>query len=406
MSSSNIEDEEKSEEIKQTALEACQRLLNIEFLLSPPGGRPCNARITNIENFQTQTVAGTNYFLDLTAKWDGNCGNREFVCQGMTVFEPLPFQCDQDCLESTREDEVQLIEIFAEEGGCGGCLSEATIDDQENASELKREGVEACKRLLINEFGLCPPGSRNCQASLRQVDNFQTQVVAGTNYIMDLTLELNGQEYQCTEITLYEPLSGGLESIRESDVNVLELSVPEPIGCPGCAFQQSLEDQENALELKREGVEACKRLLINEFGLCPPGSRKCQASLRQVDNFQTQVVAGTNYIMDLTLELNGREYQCTEITLYEPLAGGYESIRESDVNVLDLSVPEPIGCPGCAFQSEQSLEDLDNGEQLINEGLLACQRLLKNQFGLSFRCDLSFENVDNFRTQVTFFNSV
>jgi len=104
--------------------------------------------------------------------------------------------------------------------------------------------------------------------------------------------------------------------------------------------------------------------------------------------------------MDLTLELNGREYQCTEITLYEPLAGGYESIRESDVNVLDLSVPEPIGCPGCAFQSEQSLEDLDNGEQLINEGLLACQRLLKNQFGLSFRCDLSFENVDNFRTQV------
>ena len=293
LSSSNIEDEEKSEEIKQTALEACQRLLNIEFLLSPPGGRPCNARITNIENFQTQVVAGTNYFLDLTAKWDGNCGNREFVCQGMTVFEPLPFQCDQDCLESTREDEVQLIEIFAEEGGCGGCLSEATIDDQENASELKREGVEACKRLLINEFGLCPPGSRNCQASLRQVDNFQTQVVAGTNYIMDLTLELNGREYQCTEITLYEPLSGDLESIRESDVTVLE-----------------------------------------------------------------------------------------------------------------LSVPEPIGCPGCAFQSEQSLEDLDNGEQLINEGLLACQRLLKNQFGLSFRCDLSFENVDNFRTQVTFFNSV
>ena len=133
--------------------------------------------------------------MDLTAKLDENCGGREFVCREMTVFEPLPFQCDLPfCLESTREEDVQLEEIFAQEEGCGGCASEANIEDQENVSELKREGVEACKRLLINEFGLCPPGSRKCQASLRQVDNLQTQVVAGTKYIMDLTLELNGKE--------------------------------------------------------------------------------------------------------------------------------------------------------------------------------------------------------------------
>ena len=174
--------------------------------------------------------------MDLTAKLDENCGGREFVCREMTVFEPLPLPDRPIFLESIREEDVQLEEIFDQEG-CGGCASEANIEDQEIASELKREGVEACKRLLINEFGLCPPGSRKCQASLRQVDNFQTQVVAGTNYIMDLTLELNGREYQCTEITLYEPFSGGLQSIREDFVTVLDLSVPEPIGCPGCAFQ-------------------------------------------------------------------------------------------------------------------------------------------------------------------------
>ena len=302
-SPSNIEDEELSEEIKQTALEACQRLLNIEFLLSPPGGRPCNARISKIENFQTQTVAGTNYILDLTAKWDGNCAGREFVCREITIYEPLPFECDQSyCLNSIREEDVVLQEITEQEEICAGCASEASIEDQEIAQELKREGVEACKRLLINEFGLCPPGSRRCLATLKQVDNFQTQVVAGTNYIMDLTLEVNGRQFQCTEITLYEPLPFNcdrdvcLESIRERDVTFLELTVPEPVGCPGCAFQESLEDLENGQQLKNEGLQACERLLKSQFGL----RANCMMSLENVDNFRTQVRLLSFYLSCLT----------------------------------------------------------------------------------------------------------
>ena len=103
-SESNIEDQDIADELKQNALQTCHKLLSAEFNLRATNGAPA---IKEIDNFHTQVVAGTNYIMDVVVQY----GNRELVCQRLTLYRPLPFACDKEvCLQSVRENQVVLLE--------------------------------------------------------------------------------------------------------------------------------------------------------------------------------------------------------------------------------------------------------------------------------------------------------
>ena len=103
-SESNIEDQDIADELNQNALQTCHKLLSAEFNLRATNGAPA---IKQIDNFHTQVVAGTNYIMDVVVQY----GNRELVCQRLTLYRPLPFACDKEvCLQSVRENQVVLLE--------------------------------------------------------------------------------------------------------------------------------------------------------------------------------------------------------------------------------------------------------------------------------------------------------
>ena len=100
----NIEDQDIADELKENALQTCHKLLSAEFNLRATNGAPV---IKQIENFHTQVVAGTNYIMDVVVQY----GNRELVCRRLTLYRPLPFNCDKEvCLQSVRENQVVLLE--------------------------------------------------------------------------------------------------------------------------------------------------------------------------------------------------------------------------------------------------------------------------------------------------------
>ena len=100
----NIEDQDIADELKENALQTCHKLLSAEFNLRSTNGAPV---IKQIENFHTQVVAGTNYIMDVVVQY----GNRELVCRRLTLYRPLPFNCDKEvCLQSVRENQVVLLE--------------------------------------------------------------------------------------------------------------------------------------------------------------------------------------------------------------------------------------------------------------------------------------------------------
>jgi len=398
----NIENQENSDAIKDAALQACTNLLQQEFGICPPGSRSCDTRITQVENFRTQTVAGINYILDLTADYDG----REFVCRDVTIFEPLPFNCDRGlCLESIREDKVSVQEVFSP-SPCAGCASEANINDQPNKRRIKNAALRHCTRLLQIEYGICPPGSPSCDGEISKVDNFKTQVVSGTNYIMDLTVTFDGDDYICRDLTLYESFSckraSCMESINEESVQLITVRRPDPPGpppCAGCPSEANINDQPNRRRIKNAALRDCTRLLQIEYGICPPGSPSCDGEITKVDNFKTQVVSGTNYIMDLTVSFDGIEYICRELTLYESFNCNRASCIES-INEESVRLDPPPFCAGCPSEPNIPIDDLENADDLKFQGLKACERIVIERFGLRRTCNFELDEVENYTTQL------
>ena len=99
----NIEEQDIAAELKENALQTCQKLVTAEFDLAISEAPV----IKRIENFRTQVVAGTNYIMDVVIQY----GEKELICRKVTLYRPLPFNCKQEvCLQSIRENQVVLVE--------------------------------------------------------------------------------------------------------------------------------------------------------------------------------------------------------------------------------------------------------------------------------------------------------
>ena len=87
-----------------------------------------------------------------------------------------------------------------------GGHNDAKLEEQENPEEIKAKALEACAKLLKAKSELSVPVESECLLKLVEIDDFKTQVVAGTNYIMDLTASCGDKQYVCEKLTIHEPL--------------------------------------------------------------------------------------------------------------------------------------------------------------------------------------------------------
>merc|ERR1711970_8160 len=269
-----------------------------------PGGPiiKCTREIVSVDKFTQQVVAGTLYNVHLTTEGhpsnDASCGkiNARTSCK-MQVYD-IPWESGKSIVweESTchNPDNVNDDQPI---GGLGGGITEIRGD----LNNEQQEVVDFIK----NNFNGIPGGQPvKCIRNIVNVGKFTQQVVAGTLYDVDITIEghesndascgsLNSRT-TCTMQVLDVPWESGKSLLwKESTCDNAESFIEPPI------LGGHQEIRGDFTKDQQEVVDFIK----NNFNGIPGGPIiKCIREILSVDKFTEQVVAGTLYNLDLTIK--------------------------------------------------------------------------------------------------------
>ena len=116
---------------------------------------------------------------------------------------------------------------------CVGCPTPGNIDDAPNAEELKEMAKIKAQVLMKTQMNLLDDDQDPCGLELESIENFRTQVVAGTIFKFDAKFKWNqdcpndlaGQVIDCQGFNVFQALpvycdksTNCLEVIREEEI--------------------------------------------------------------------------------------------------------------------------------------------------------------------------------------------
>jgi len=163
---------------------------------------------------------------------------------------------------------------------CAGCAQESDVNQD------------------IVDFAMAELSYGDCQRGSATVHNFKSQVVAGTKYSFDISLDpsqcdkdAESERTTCHIKVISVPWLGKQEVLWDETTCDKQTSDKDPIvPCVGCS-QESEVNQD-----------------IVDFAMTKLSFGDCQRGSAQVDNFQSQIVSGTIYSFDISLNPS----QCDE----------------------------------------------------------------------------------------------
>jgi len=193
------------------------------------------------------------------------------------------------------------------------------------------------------------------------------QVVAGTNYRMELRLRVGGpgcsvmEEKKCAGVAVHKPLDCREENFRYCLQLMEEENIqcqPDLTGTPrtlgggmgvmggmgGFGVMGGHSDTAVTPEIQTLATHATESLLNGVSGVS--SDSECSVSLVEVVSVARQVVAGTNYRMELRLRVGGpgcsvmEEKKCAGVAVHKPLDCREENFRYC----LQLMEEENIQC--------------------------------------------------------------
>jgi len=253
----------------------------------------CQKNNVKVQNFKTQVVAGTKYMFDLVENpseclvGDGRSElEDEKTCHVEVISQPWKNYTEVLWDQTTCIRIEEQVESFP----CLGCADDSEVDQD------------------IVDFVMTELSYGDCQKSNVKVENFKSQTVAGRKYTFDLVQTAgqcgnNGEESRCHVEVLSQPWLDNTEVLW--DETTCERVPPPSPPCVGCADDS---------EVDQDIVEFVKSEL--SYG-------DCQKNSVRVENFKSQVVAGTKYTFELVQPAgncgrNGTETRCHIEVLSQP----------------------------------------------------------------------------------------
>jgi len=265
------------------------------------GSVNCEQNKATVENFRQQVVSGMLYHFDLVLS--AECAGTAKKCS-MVVYD---------------QSWTQTREVKWDKVKCDNVVEEKSEEDfpivggfQQVEGDLSDSDQEIVDFAFSQLAGSTVAGSVACGKSKVSVENFSSQVVAGTNYKFDLILseECTGTAKKCNMVVFDQSWTQTREvswdQVKCSNVVEEETRDNNPIAG---GFQQVDGDLS---ETEQEMVDFAFSQLA---GSTVAGSVNCQKNQVSVENFSSQVVAGVNYKFDLILseQCTGTAKKCSMV---------------------------------------------------------------------------------------------
>jgi len=158
-------------------------------------------------------------------------------------------------------------------GICAGCAQESDVNQD------------------IVDFAMAQLSYGDCQRGSAQIHNFKSQVVAGTKYSFDISLDpskcdkdAESERTTCHIKVINVPWLGKQEVLWDETTCEKQAVESAPISpCVGCS-QESEVNQD-----------------IVDFAMAELSYGDCQRGSAKIENFESQVVSGTLYSFDISL---------------------------------------------------------------------------------------------------------
>ncbi|CAB4059724.1 unnamed protein product [Lepeophtheirus salmonis] len=192
---------------------------------------PCPLHLVEVIRAKQQAVMGFNYELEIQVETNGADFDCEHIiknCENVRVHEPIAEFCPHEepsCVVPVRLQDVDCIELFL-----FSFFNETPIVGGFSVREIDEEIISIGKGVMDqipNSFGL----KNHCYLNFENVHRAQSQVVAGTNFIMDIEFSTHGihcptEHKICYNVKIFRPLPYQCQEDK-----CLSLTQSEDINC-------------------------------------------------------------------------------------------------------------------------------------------------------------------------------
>uniref|UniRef100_A0A0K2UP11 Uncharacterized protein n=1 Tax=Lepeophtheirus salmonis TaxID=72036 RepID=A0A0K2UP11_LEPSM len=190
---------------------------------------PCPLHLVEVIRAKQQAVMGFNYELEIQVETNGADFDCEHIiknCENVRVHEPIAEFCPHEepsCVVPVRLQDVDCIEVNT-------IFNETPIVGGFSVREIDEEIISIGKGVMDqipNSFGL----KNHCYLNFENVHRAQSQVVAGTNFIMDIEFSTHGihcptEHKICYNVKIFRPLPYQCQEDK-----CLSLTQSEDINC-------------------------------------------------------------------------------------------------------------------------------------------------------------------------------
>ena len=274
----------------------------------------------NVEDIQTQLVAGRNYRFNLVYEAANHSEERVQA----TVYAPLSGVSETQKFEVKEFKKLGVTRLpptVTLASASAGGWSDYNCDLSSNSLESRSCAGVLNVALTRSQFYGMVTGLK-----FNQIADVKRQVVAGINW--SFNLRFSNQEGKIVKVirsTVWEKLSGEFELVDFSIV-YNELADNEPkVGSFRSPMYLDVEEFENLLTFTRE--QLAKK--YSEFLV---------VDMKNIENIQTQLVSGRNYKFTLVYQGPQNTEERVNCIVYAPLSGVSE-VKKFEIKTLEKVAP-------------------------------------------------------------------
>ncbi|KAK7899208.1 hypothetical protein WMY93_020061 [Mugilogobius chulae] len=270
------------------------------------------------KSYKTQVVAGTNYYVEV------HVGRKNYL--ELEIYEAFG---GQPSLINVKQYEKTEPQESSESVSQGSVMDLKPVEPEVSGGRGESKPADQKVQDMCDSLKGAAEKKTGMNYHTFQAKSYKTQVVAGTNYYVEV--HVGGKNY--LELEIYEALGG-----QPSLTNVKQYEKTEPQESSESVSQGSVMDIKPVEPEVSGGRGESKPADQKVQDMCDSlkGAAEKKTGMNyhtfQAKSYKTQVVAGTNYFVEV--HVGGKNY--LELEIYEALGG-----QPSLTNVKQYEKTEP-----------------------------------------------------------------